>query len=147
MWPFKRRKEKYDIIDHVVNVSMPILIRQVIYDSIFDSPDEIARMMGLAPTSNEVSEMEVRASEERIAQFSALLPFIDAHSDIAAQVACSAYSIEAGLVDNPVPGSDEALEELTRLFKLVSMSASVSCISTLMNLGLLETNVVSNDDE
>jgi hypothetical protein len=147
MWPFKRRKEKYDIIDHVVNVSMPILIRQVIYDSIFDSPDEIATMMGLAPTSDEVSEMEARASEERISQFSALLPFIDAHSDIAAQVACSAYSIEAGLVDSPVPGSDEALEELTRLFKLVSMSASVSCISTLMNLGLLETKVVSNDDE
>lgn len=101
MWPFRKRKEKYDIIDHVVNVSMPILIRQVIYDSIFDSADEIASMMGLAPISDEVSEMEERASEERIAQFSALLPFIDAHSDIAAQVACSAYSIEAGLLKTP----------------------------------------------
>ena len=150
MWPFRRRKEKkekYDIIDHVVNVSLPILIRQVIYDSIFEDSDEIASMMGLAPISDEVSEMEVRASDERIAQFSALLPFIDAHSDIAAQVACSAYSIESGISNNPSPGSDEALEELTRLFKLVSMSASVSCISTLMNLGLLETKVVSNDDE
>jgi hypothetical protein len=147
MWPFKRRKEKYDIIDHVVNVSMPILIRQVIYDSIFDSADEISTMMGLEPISDEVSEMEIRASEERISQFSALLPFIDSHAEIAAQIACAAYSIEAGLVDNPSPGSEEALEELTRLFKLVSMSASVSCISTLMNLGLLETKVVSNDDE
>jgi hypothetical protein len=27
------------------------------------------------------------------------------------------------------------------------MSSSVSCISTLMNLGLLETKVVSNNDE
>lgn len=145
MWPFRRKK--YKVVDHVVNVSMPILIRQVIYDSIFESSEKIASMMGLAPISDEVSEMEERASLERIAQFSALLPFIDAHSDISAQVACSAYAIEADLVNNSVPGSEEALEELTRLFKLVSMSASVSCISTLMNLGLLETKVVSDDDE
>lgn len=143
MWPFKRRK--YRIVNQVINVPMPILIRQVVYDSIFDAAAEISNRMGLPPISEEVQEMEEKASEERLSKFAALLPFVDAHADIAAKVAAMAYVIES---DNPVEFEDSAnLAELTKLFKLVSLSSSVSCISTLMNLGLLETKVVSNDDE
>lgn len=143
MWPFKRKK--FRIINHVVNVPMPILIRQVIYDSAFDFADQIANKMGLPPVSEEVHDMEEQASADRIAKFSALLPFIDAHADIAAQVASTAYTIEA---DSPFELEDsENLAELTKLFKIISVSSSVSCISTLMNLGLLETKVVSNNDD
>lgn len=124
---------------------MPILIRQVVYDSIFNYSYEISNKMGLPPISEEVHDMEERASQERISKFSALLPFIDAHADIAAKVAAMAYVIES---DNPIEFEDSTnFAELTKLFKLVSLSSSVSCISTLMNLGLLETKVVSNDDE
>ena len=140
----KRRKKRYDT--EFIQVPMPVLVRQVVYDSIFDSSEKIAVMMGLPPVSDEVSEMEERASHERIDKFSALLPFIDAHADISAQVAVTAYVLESE-EEGKVVGQDEGLDELTRLFKLVSMSASVSCISTLMDLNLLETRVVSDDDE
>lgn len=144
MWPFKRRK-RYSIVNQVINVPMPILIRQVVYDSAFDFPDEIANKMGLPPVSEEVDDMERKASAERIAKFSALLPFIDAQSDIAAQVAATAYLIES---DAPTELEEpDNLAELSKLFKLISVSSSVSCISTLMNLGLLETKVVSNNDD
>ncbi len=143
MWPFKRKR--YRVVNQIIDVPMPILIRQVVYDSIFNYSYEISNKMGLPPISEEVHDMEERASQERISKFSALLPFIDAHADIAAKVAAMAYVIES---DNPIEFEDSTnFAELTKLFKLVSLSSSVSCISTLMNLGLLETKVVSNDDE
>jgi hypothetical protein len=143
VWPFKRKR--YRVVNQIIDVPMPILIRQVVYDSIFNYSYEISNKMGLPPISEEVHDMEERASQERISKFSALLPFIDAHADIAAKVAAMAYVIES---DNPIEFEDSTnFAELTKLFKLVSLSSSVSCISTLMNLGLLETKVVSNDDE
>lgn len=140
----RRRKKRYDT--EFIQVPMPVLVRQVVYDSIFNSSEKIAVMMGLPPVSEEVSEMEQRASEERIDKFAALLPFISAHADIAAQVSATAYVLESEEEGRLVEDS-EGLEELTNLFKLVSMSASVSCISTLMDLDLLETRVVSENDE
>lgn len=143
MWPFKRRRK---IVDKTINVSLPILIRQVVYDSIYDQSREICDVMGLPPISEEVHEMELRASYDRIEVFSALIPFIDAHADIAAQVSTSAYLLEADKERKEFP-DQESLDELTKLFKLISMSASISCISTFMDLGLLHTEVVSNYDE
>lgn len=140
----RRRKKHYDT--EFIQVPMPVLVRQVVYDSIFNSSEKIAVMMGLPPVSDEVSDMEKQASEKRINKFAALLPFIDAHADISAQVSATAYVLESE-EEGRVIQDNEGLEELTRLFKLVSMSAAVSCISTLMDLDLLETKVVSEDDE
>lgn len=145
MWPFRRRR-KVHLMERTINVPLPILIRQVVYDSIFDSSQEISNLMGLPPVSNEVHEMELRASDDRISRFSGLVPFIDAHADISAQVSTFAYLLEADK-DRKEFADQEALEELTKLFKLISMSASMSCISTLMDLGLLDTEVVSDYDE
>jgi len=133
-------------MERTINVPLPILIRQVVYDSIFDSSQDISNLMGLPPVSDEVHEMEQRASDDRIARFSGLIPFIDAHADISAQVSTYAYLLEADK-DRKEFADEEALEELTKLFKLISMSASMSCISTLMDLGLLDTEVVSDYDE
>jgi hypothetical protein len=145
MWPFRRRR-KTRLMERTINVPLPILIRQVVYDSIFDSSQDISNLMGLPPVSDEVHEMEQRASDDRIARFSGLIPFIDAHADISAQVSTYAYLLEADK-DRKEFADEEALEELTKLFKLISMSASMSCISTLMDLGLLDTEVVSDYDE
>jgi hypothetical protein len=145
MWPFKRRRKSL-LTERTINVPLPILIRQVVYDSIFDSSQDISNLMGLPPVSDEVHEMEQRASDDRISRFSGLIPFIDAHADISAQVSTYAYLLEADK-DRKEFADEEALEELTKLFKLISMSASMSCISTLMDLGLLDTEVVSDYDE
>lgn len=140
-WRRKRR-----INTEFIQVPMPVLVRQVVYDSIFHSSEQIAVRMGLPPVSDEVSEMEQRASEERIDRFAALLPFIDAHAEISAQVSTTAYMLELEEEGRSIEDG-EGLDELMGLFKLVSMSAAVSCISTLMDLNLLETRVVSENDE
>lgn len=134
-----KRKRK---LKTVTQVSLPILIRQVIYDSMLTPTEGIAIAMGLPPISDEVSEMEERASEERLYKFSALLPFIDSHADITAKIATAAYVLED---DNMDEVEAEELEGMTRLFRLVSLASSVSCVSTLISLGLIESKVVSHE--
>ena len=102
-------------------------------------------MLGLTAISNDVSEMETRASQDRINKFIQLMPIIDAHSDIAAKVAASAYVIQAKEEGKEGFLEDEGIDDLTHLFKLVSMSAAVSCISTLINMELIETKVESGE--
>lgn len=134
-----RRKKR---LKHVTQVSLPVLIRQVIYDSMLTPTEGIAVAMGLPPISDEVSEMEERASEDRLSKFSALLPFIDSHADIASRIATSAYILEDDSTDEI---DAEEIESMTRLFRLVSLASSVSCVSTLINLGLVESKVVSHE--
>jgi hypothetical protein len=133
-----KRKRK---LKHITQVSLPVLIRQVIYDSMLTPPEGIAMAMGLPPISDEVSEMEERASEDRLSKFSALIPFIDSHADIAARIATSAYVLE----DSEEEIDQEELDSMTRLFRLVSLASSVSCVSTLISLGLVESKVVVHE--
>jgi len=133
-----KRKRK---LKHITQVSLPVLIRQVIYDSMLTPPEGIATAMGLPPISDEVSEMEERASEERLSKFSALVPFIDSHADIAARIATAAYVLE----DSDENIDQEELDSMTRLFRLVSLASSLSCVSTLISLGLVESKVVSHE--
>lgn len=141
---FNRKKKRK--ITKLIEIRMPILIRQMIYDSIFDMPEEIASAMGLPPISQEVSEMEEQASVDRLAQFAALVPFLESHADIAARIAATAYSLET-VDENLLEGfvEEEHMDTILALFRLVSLSASVSAISTLMDLGLLDTEVHVND--
>lgn len=143
---FWKKKSKVKRIE-VKHLPLPVLIRQVIYDTMLMPAEEIANLMGLPPVSDDVAEMEERESQKRLERFATLLPFIDSHADIAAKIAASAYMIED---DEEDYGELEKLgvediEQLTRLFRLVALSSSVSCVSTLFNLGLIKSLAV--DDE
>lgn len=141
---FKRKKKRI----RVHAVPMPVLIRQAIYDSIFEeNAEEIATILGLAPVSDEVSEMEAQASSRRIEGLAPLMPIIDAHSDIAARIASAAYVIQAKDEGREDFLSETSIDDLSNLFKLVSISSAVSCISTLIHLDLIETKVEVDNDE
>jgi len=140
----KKPKTKHIRIDHP---TLPVLIRQVIYDTMLMPAEEIACIMGLPPISDDVAEMEERESQKRLERFATLIPFIDSHADIAAKIAASAYMIEDEEEEYEELGKlgIEDIEQLTRLFRLVALSSSVSCVSTLLNLGLIKSLAV--DDE
>jgi hypothetical protein len=140
----KKPKAKRVEIKHL---PLPVLIRQVIYDTMLMPAEEIANIMGLPPISDDVAEMEERESQKRLERFAKLIPFIDSHADIAARIAASAYMIEDDEEDygELEKLGIEDLEQLTRLFRLVALSSSVSCVSTLFNLGLI--NSLGVDDE
>ena len=127
--------------DKVLSISLPVLIRQVIYDTMLMPTEDIANAMGLPPISAEVADMEEQASEKRLQRFSKLLPFIDSHADIAAKIAVAAYLLEDDEIEEKLV---EDAETLQRLFRLVALSSSLSCISTLFNLELIELNGAKN---
>ena len=137
---FKRKRKVRHDLDMMTVTS---LIRNAIYDSMLMPPEKIAVSMGLPPISEEVSEMEERASDERIHRIHSLLPYINSHSEIAAKITASAYLLEGETSEVTL---DEA-EQMTDLFKLVALSATTSCISTLVDLELLECKVRHIHDE
>jgi hypothetical protein len=143
---FWKKKSKAKRVQ-IKQLPLPVLIRQVIYDTMLMPAEEIAYAMGLPPISDDVAEMEERESQKRLERFSTLIPFIDSHADIAAKIAASAYMIEDEEEDYNELGKlgIEDVEQLTKLFRLVALSSSVSCVSTLFNLGLIRSLAV--DDE
>lgn len=143
-WNKKKHKESKK--SRLRHIPLPILIRQAIYDSMLEPAEGIAVAMGLPPISDEVSEMEEQASQERLEKFSALIPFIDSHSDIASRIAMASYVLD-GDGDEKDDIDQEEIARLSGLFKLVALSASLSCVSSLFTLGFIESKVVNDNDE
>ena len=94
------RKKKPAKRVKVQQIPLPVLIRQVIYDTMLMPAEGIAEAMGLPPISDEVAEMEEDASQERLERFAQLIPFIDSHADIAARIATAAYMLEDDDLDD-----------------------------------------------
>ena len=139
MFNFRRKKKRVVFEDNrVTHLPLPVLIRQVIYDSMLMPAEEIAESMGLPPVSDEVAEMEERASQDRLERFAHLIPFIDSHADIASKIAASAYMLDSDDFGDEESIGMEDIENLTKLFRLVSLSSTLSCVSTLFNLELIE---------
>jgi hypothetical protein len=131
---WKRKKRKIT----VTQVPLSVLMRQIVYDAMLTPTEGIAEMMGLPPISDDVAEMEEEAHQDRLSNIAALLPFIDAHADILAQVATAAYMLDA---EKEGEFPDDGLEQLNQLFRMVALASSVSCVSTLSNIGLIESKV------
>ena len=140
---FKRRKKKNKSKIEIKHVPLPILMRQAIYDSMLEPAEGIADALGLPPISEEVSEMEEIASQQRLERFAKLIPFIDHHSDLASRIVAAAYLLDDDDEDHlaALQLGQDMEEKLIDLFKIVAISSSISCISTLFNLGLLESKV------
>jgi len=139
---FKRKKKNKARVE-IKHIPLPILMRQAIYDSMLEPAEGIADALGLPPISDEVSEMEEMESQKRLERFSRLIPFIDSHSDMASRIVAAAYLIDESDEDplSPLQLTGDMEDKLIDLFKIVAISSSVSCISTLFNLGLLESKV------
>jgi hypothetical protein len=133
---FLRRKKHKKV--RITQVPLSVLMREIVYDSMLTPTEGIAKIMGLPSISDEVALMEEQASQDRLSNIAALLPYIDAHADIAAKIATSAYLLDD---DTDEEISQENLEQLTVLFRMVSLASAVSCVSTLVNIGLVESMV------
>jgi hypothetical protein len=137
---FRRKKKAMKV--EIKHIPLPILIRQAIYDTMLEPAEGIADAMGLPPISDEVADMEADASQERLERFANLLPFIDSHSDIASRIAAAAYALDDDNDDTNVFNlSEDDYEKIYSLFKIVALSSSISCVSTLFNLNLIESKV------
>jgi hypothetical protein len=133
---FLRRKKKKVV--SVTQVPLTVLMREIVYDTMLTPTEGIANLMGLPAISDEVAHMEEDASQTRLSNIASLLPFIDAHADIAAKIATSAYLLDE---ENNEDMAQEHLDQLNTLFRMIALASSVSCVSTLVNIGLVESMV------
>ena len=131
---FKRKKKKQRGVK-VMTLSPSVLIRKVIYDSGCKNPEAIAEHLGLNRVSDDVMEMEVQASDERLSRIMNIMPIIEAHATISAQVSAAAYAVGTQEEDEEVDPA--MLDALVLLFKAVSVSSAVSCTAALMDLNLI----------
>lgn len=136
---FKRKKEKKSI--ELLHLPLPVLIRQTIYDTMLEPAEDIADLLGLPPISDDVAEMEEDASQMRLENIASLLPFIDSHADLTARISVAAYSLDDEDDSGPLGIPQDEMEKITALFKVIALSSAVSCVATLVNLGLLEKKV------
>lgn len=142
MWPFKKKDDE-EPEEHTSTLIVPIptLLRNILYDSLIKDPEVLASKLGLPSISEEVAEMEEEASQDRLEKIEVLLPMIETHAKLAAKVVFAGYSTSL-----PIQVPDEEMEEaILAFFELVAFASSLSCLSTLVDLDLLETNVTGLD--
>jgi hypothetical protein len=139
---FRRRSKKKVTLVHLPPTT---LIRNIIYDSGVDSPETIAAAMGLNPLSEEVSEMEISASFDRLEKIKELLPILEAHAVICAEINAKAFSlteVKSAYIehDGEEEDSDDDMttEVLYHLFKNVAISTAVSCLTSLISFNLIK---------
>ena len=141
---FRRKKRKKTV--EVKHVPLPILIRQTIYDTMLEPAEQIAEAMGLPPISDDVADMEADASQARLERIAGLLPFIDSHSDLTSRIAAASYALDDDVdAENILKLNEDDYEKIYSLFKIVAMSSSISCVSTLVQLGLIESKVYDGE--
>jgi len=140
---FKRRsKNKTASVTHV---SPSVLIRNIIYDSGIDRPESIAAAMGLNRLSDEVSEMEIAASFSRLEKIKPLLPIIEMHAYMCAEINAKAFSLNdvksVHIEEDDQDNEEEmATEVLYHLFKHVAISTAISCMSSLVSFNLIKND-------
>jgi len=132
---FKKKKSNNKL--KITQLSPKSQMRKIIYDSGCKHPEQVAILMGLGTVSDDVAEMELEASERRVHRLDPILPLIETSALVAAQVSAMAF-IQGEVEDGEEPPGEEVVVALTQMFKIVSIASAVSCMSTLIDLGLIE---------
>lgn len=127
-WPWKKKQDKVLLFE----VPVGMLMRQTVYDSMIGDPEETADMLGFPPQSDDVSDMERSASEDRLDRVSVLMPVIKMQSGVVAQAAAMFQSEKA-----PKEFSEELVETVITAYTAVAFSAAVAVVSNLVDLKLL----------
>lgn len=129
------KKKKVNKI-RITQLSPHSQIRKIIYDSGCKNPEKIAEMLGLQAVSEDVAEMELDASFNRIDRLSPILPILETGALVSAQISAMAF-VHSEIEDGEEAPGDDVVIALTQMFKVVSLSAVISCLSTLIDLGIV----------
>lgn len=114
-------------------------VRNMIYETGLDQPEEIARFMGLMPISEDGAEMEIRAAAERRESVKSLTPLIAEHAKYLA-------AISLGVHMSLIPGENtpEWHEKMNRAtvfatpYSQVAFMSATTILSALLDLGVIQ---------
>lgn len=134
------REDEYEIVRK--DIPMTTLMRWYLYDTGLGDPNTLADIIGLNKVSEEGDAKEQEESELRIAELSPLMPFLDAVSDMSVHTMLALQEHKMKKVGLEVDEEEE--EAAAVIYKAVSMSTLIGALSMAIDLGLLETSIVSS---
>lgn len=125
---FKRKKKVEQRV-----VAMTTLLRNALYDAGLKEPSMAADLLELPRISDEVHEMEVRASEERLSQIEDLEPIVAVLSATIGRAIARYQNQQAGDIVG-----EESLIAFEETYAQVAHGASNAVLSALMELELID---------
>jgi hypothetical protein len=128
MRPWRKKRDTGLMVFEIHSSS---LARNTVYDSMIGNPSEIAVLVGLSPLSDDVDEMERKASAERLIRLSGLTPVLAFQASLIAQAAVK-FQARATEQDD-----DEALDLIEQAYSAVAFSAAVATLSNLLDLDII----------
>jgi len=130
------RKKREDPIERT-EVPFSTIMRWALYDLSVENPNEIATVLGLSPVSDEGHQKEEDDSEERLSALDEMLPFMDIISELNAKIV-----VATQIRDSSIDVSEDDIDLMTGLYKIISFSALVSAFSSGIQLGMLHTDAL-----
>lgn len=132
----KKKKEKRSGQD--VAIPMSVLARWYMYDVGVEDPNNIAKIIGLVPVSDEGESHEEDASDLRVARLEPYVDFIKMMSELNARMV---LGVQADSVkDSGILPPDTSIDDLPHLeefYKMISYSAIMSTLSAGLELGII----------
>lgn len=111
-----------------------MLVKRLLWDIIpCPDVDKMIPLMKLTPDSDEVSEMEHRASHERLAEVMPLKDMLDLLTPLVSGITASAMLVNSG-----IQADEETAVALQRHHSQVVRASLFAVIANLLDLGIIE---------
>jgi hypothetical protein len=131
---FNRRDE--DPIQ--IEIPDSTLKRWALYDIGISQPNEVAKLIGLTPVSDEGEKKEIEESEQRIMDVLGYMPFVDVISDLSAKIiVTSQIKNNPALAHEDQDQLEEDIAAMTEIYRGVAYSSIVLALSIGTHLGLV----------
>jgi hypothetical protein len=123
------------------------LARWYLYDVEVENPNEVAKLLGLYPVSQEGEGKEKEDSESRMEALKPLLPFLANMSDLNGKIMSSIQLdyFKSNVKDLPEHMTSN-LEMMAKVYSQVSFAALLSGFSAAIELGLVDPGWVISSE-
>lgn len=138
MNPFRRRTREEDDGPTLVSISITQLKRQFVYDMGLADHVDIVEGAGLTRVSDEVDEMEQRASDARLSEITAISDIISRYAQISADC-----MLAVSFAEKDEDFDAEQYQATWEIFRTVSAAAIQSFLASFIDLGLIHGHYVT----
>lgn len=140
MNPFRRRTREDDDGPTIVSISVSQLKRQFVYDMGLADHVDIVEGAGLTRVSDEVDEMEQRASHTRMSEITPISDIISKYAQLSADC-----MLAVSFAEKDEEFDAEQYQATWEIFRTVSQAAIQSFLASFMDLGLIHGHYVTPD--
>jgi hypothetical protein len=130
---FNKHQDSFEIV--TTEVPKSTLIRWYLHDMAIENSNDMAKIFGLTPISDEGAGKEEEDSDSRLLKLDGFLPFIEVMADINARVVAQ---LQAEIMKEDGEAlNQEAIDDLVGFHTAVSISALVPAFASAIEIGMI----------